>query len=79
MNCKSNRPQRVAQLVGERRQELVLAAVGFGECLTGQDVPGDVVEVADDAVLSIGERDAVDLPLVIFAAPCGRAVSSMSS
>jgi hypothetical protein len=32
--------------------------------LPGKDVPGDVAEIADDAVPAIRQRDAVDLPLV---------------
>ena len=45
-----HRGQRVAELVGQRRQELVLAAVGLFQCRLGLLVPGDVS--ADNHILA---------------------------
>ncbi len=78
-----NRRERRAQLVRERRQELVLAPIGFLERLpalldrrTRRDVRRDVAEVADEPSLSVRQRDALEPPLVVLEraaiGPCHR-------
>ncbi len=62
----ADRRQRVAQLVREHREELVLLPVGRFERRRALHVRGDVAEVADDAVAPVGQRNAADLPLVVL-------------
>ena len=62
----SQRRQRIAQFVGQHRQEFVLLPVRDFQCRSGFDMRRDITEIAHRTVATLRQRDPADLPLVMF-------------
>ena len=64
--CAANRCERIAQLMCEHREKLVLLPVRGLQPRARQHVGRDVAEVADNAEACVRQRNTADLPFVIL-------------